>query len=180
MEGGAFENRIGSITYLILFTVKHFLVSTLFCVIQTLVEGIFGYARGHIAGGAWMVILSDLISRTLANPEETRICRTITNRMYSAILLVIAFALSDFGVQIFAVIGVAAIEFYLFNGLLVRPSRSRILWLENYTCCACITKKVLFFTFVSVEECNASFFRIEQSDRMEVVDDEESSATAVS
>lgn len=160
MEGGAFENRIGSITYLILFTLKQFLVSTLFCVLQVLVEAIFGYSRGHIAGGAWMVILSDLVSRTFANPDETRICRTITNRWYSAILCVLGLILSDFGMQVVAIAGVAAIEFYAFNGLMVRPSRSWILWAENYTC-ACIAKKTLFFAFVSVEECNASFFKIE-------------------
>lgn len=110
-----------------------------------------------------MVILSDLVSRTFANPNELRIFKTITNKFYSLILLVVAFSVSYLGVHILAIITVAFIEHKCFNGLIIRPYKSHIKCLEKYTCLI-IFKYGFKFCFVSVDEVNENFFRIERSD----------------
>lgn len=118
-----------------------------------------------------MVILSDLVSRTLACPNEKRICKSISNKIYIIPLFMISLGVSYIGVHLLAVISLALIEHKLFNGMICRPKRSHILFLEDYTPIR-LLKKCLQFSFVSVEECNISFFRIEKSDSFVEIQEE--------
>lgn len=164
MEGAALENRIGTVAYGSLFLVKSVLVGTTYLVWYYVFYAIGTISESAIAAGAWMTVLSDLLSRSIVSPKELRIFRLMSNATYSLIVVFIAVCMSISRdnaspvIEILAVTSIAVLEAKGFNGLIVRLFMKDVQKFERL-CVVRQLRRLCFFGFVSVDECNPAFFK---------------------
>lgn len=129
------EKVCGTTAFIFDFLMKNLEIQFVFLLLSTILRFIYFPLSNLTSSGLWDMVMLFITIRSASNPEQPTpfLCFpvVIKSKYYPFLIIILFSFLSQAPVSLISALLVGYLETYFFNGMLIRISRSKAMWIED-------------------------------------------------